>query len=100
MSLSCLYALFGMTSYKGRRSKWVADNICEWSRRVAVVFGEGQIITSKHGNISEVRGQQPFFKRCLAQPSVSTVGLMMLLYRWFFCIPTKVAWVISRRRRR
>ena len=78
--VQCLYTNFGLQSYGGVPSNWVAKRHKAWSRLFVSVLGCDQPIHSSHGN--KVGDPRNWEWHCTPTTCVSTAGLLLLLQRF------------------
>lgn len=83
-----LYDAFGMTGYKGLRSKWCFACLPSWQRQASGHFTGELFVASKHANnrpgpfATEQGG--PTSTHLLPQTAAATVAMLNMVCRWAF----------------
>ena len=84
-SLTCIYKAMGMTCYQKVPSKWIWSCTPKWLEMQLMYFGTPQLCYSTYLSESTSRRQGEIQSdRCLANTSISTLGLVALLTTWAF----------------
>lgn len=80
-----LYATVRLTTFAKQPSKWTHSGLDRWAKWLERSWPGPHVILSKHRNLSQGKmSSTPWYDRCLAQPSIDTVGLLFLLCVWAF----------------
>lgn len=80
-NLNDLYKALSLTVWRGIASKWIWNGVDKWRAYLQGLGFKDHFIASTS---SHNKGSDPFWLRCLPQPSCSTVALVELLARFAF----------------
>ena len=99
-SLISAYKALGLTTYTGQPTMWVYRCQMSWAKTFAQAFGEDQLIVSSTHLTNDCKREKTsiFDDRCLPATSVSTVGLLWLLYRWSALTPRQGGMTVGARK--
>lgn len=82
-SYNHLYQLLRLSTFKSQASRWFDHGKGRWSKQFMDLFGQTQIVESTFMNHATKKKElRRWPSRCLGDPSVSSMGLLLQLLRW------------------